>query len=285
MGYGAQAGGPLLDDLAKRGKGNFTYVSSTDDALAAFGQELGGLLSAYAHDLRIKLSPHQGFRILNVLNDIDVEQHGSDVVVRIPDLYYGETKKVVVEFEGDARSSYLDRPLTVFDVVAQARSGIKELSSQQKAKLKFAKNVSMVSTKPNKEVREAVGIWSIYTAQKKAEEAAAKGDFGQAQFYFNSLDMNGVSDQLTSYLGSVQTGYSSLSSYKSVQNDLSAGMSMLRSARPSTVSNSGLTASLSGIVTTNSLQKSVASSFSGDALQAAMDQVAEAKKFSKEAKP
>lgn len=45
FGYGTDADQQLLANIAKNGKANYAFVRNPDDALSAFGKELGGLLS------------------------------------------------------------------------------------------------------------------------------------------------------------------------------------------------------------------------------------------------
>lgn len=52
FGYGDDADQELLRDLSTKGKGNYAYVQSPENAVTAFARELGGLLSTYCRTSR-----------------------------------------------------------------------------------------------------------------------------------------------------------------------------------------------------------------------------------------
>ena len=90
----------FLTDLSDLGKGNYAYVQKPDDALAAFGRELGGLLSTYATDLRLVIEPRNGHSIERVVTNLGPKEPSADVTelaLELGDILAEEQRHVVLE--------------------------------------------------------------------------------------------------------------------------------------------------------------------------------------------
>ena len=57
FGYGTDHDPELLMSMAKAGSGNFYYIDNPDNIASAFAQELGGLLTCYAQNVSLKVTP------------------------------------------------------------------------------------------------------------------------------------------------------------------------------------------------------------------------------------
>jgi hypothetical protein len=85
----------LLDKLAKAGKGNTYYMKDADTAAKAFATELGGLLTTVAQDITVTFEPiADRIDVKEVLEDYTVEDKGSSLEVKIPDVMSEEAKYV-----------------------------------------------------------------------------------------------------------------------------------------------------------------------------------------------
>lgn len=76
FGYGLDCDQTLLGDLAEAGAGSFAFIDSDDAVLTAFARELGGLLSTWASDVRVRLAPGAGAPVEERLGDL---LHGAEV--------------------------------------------------------------------------------------------------------------------------------------------------------------------------------------------------------------
>lgn len=184
FGYGADADQELLADLAKKGKGNYAFVKNPDDALSAFAKELGGLLSTYAQNIEIKVTPHNGHRISEVLSDVDVEQNGNDVTIKLPDILAEEERHIVLGMKLSEQSQALPRAMNIADVKFTyeqlAADGVRNKKTEElKAKIVFVKSGDE-QTKPTEEVDKVVGIAQLVKRQSEAERHAERGDFAGA---------------------------------------------------------------------------------------------------------
>lgn len=96
-GMGGEINLDLLERMAEAGRGNFYYMRDADSAARAFAAELGGLITTVAQDVKITVEP-DGSRIevTEVLEDLDVEDTGDSLVVRLPDVMADETKFITL---------------------------------------------------------------------------------------------------------------------------------------------------------------------------------------------
>jgi uncharacterized protein YegL len=60
FGFGKDCDHAMLGELADEGGGSFAYIQNEDGVLSAFARELGGLVSTYAADVRVRLAPTAG---------------------------------------------------------------------------------------------------------------------------------------------------------------------------------------------------------------------------------
>ena len=100
FGYGEDADQELLRDLASRGKGNYAFVKSPEDALSAFARELGGLLSTYARDVEVVVRPAAGAQLVGVVSDATAHEENGSVRIEIPDILSEEVRH---RSDGDCR--------------------------------------------------------------------------------------------------------------------------------------------------------------------------------------
>jgi Ca-activated chloride channel family protein len=206
FGYGAEGhmwGGcdqEFLGELASLGEGNYAYVKDPDDALAAFGKELGGLLSTYATGLNIEVDPVGGHQIKSVVTDVPYEQDVTGTVeIPLSDIMAEETRHFVMEVELGEQKNAFPRASTVFNVGMSfsilTEEGTRETRNlEAKAKVRFVKS-GEEQTKPNKDVDEIVALAQVVRTQLEAEKKADAGDHvGAAQLlgqFGEQLQQNG----------------------------------------------------------------------------------------------
>jgi len=189
FGYGSDCDQDLLGDLARKGKGNYSFIRNPDDALSAFAKELGGLLSRYAQDIVIDVAPFNGHTIEEVVSDVDVEESEGKVKVSLPEILSEEERHIVLKVKTSVQSKALPRELNVLDVKVTydvVGGGSKEHRSEEvKAKLKFVKP-GEEQAEATKGVAGVVGIAMTVQTQVAAEEAAKAGNFDVARGLFEA---------------------------------------------------------------------------------------------------
>lgn len=193
FGYGDVGGGTwngcdqdFLLQFSELGKGNYAYVKNPDDALAAFGKELGGLLSTYGTDLEVEVEPVNGHLISKVVSNIEhVEDKLTGAIeVPIPDILCEETRHFVFEAKLAKQAKAFPRETTAFNVkltysVLTADGKKEKKTLEEKARVRFVKP-SDAQKIPNAEVLDIVNLHRVIRAQLDAEEKAKKGQYGEA---------------------------------------------------------------------------------------------------------
>jgi len=190
FGYGQDHDPELLMSMAKRGGGNFHFIKNPDDVPKAFGHELGGLLSVVAQAVKTKVKAASGVKILEILNDLDVEAKDdhSEVTVSVDDVYSEEKRRIVLKLELPEKSKAVAvRPSTVVDVEVNFH----DLRSNEPRMVEHTVKVEYVKADEaqkdaNKEVTEQIALLKAAQAQDEAQKLAAKGNFAGAQAAINA---------------------------------------------------------------------------------------------------
>lgn len=186
FGYGSDADQNLLAELAKVGNGNYAFVQNPDDALTAFGKELGGLLSCYATNLTVNVAAQADHEIVDVVSDVDSEEEkiGQGVRIKIPDILAEEVRHIVLAVKIKGQKGVGPRAVNAFDVKAgwdtlDAASHKKRETAEAKAKVQFVKDGDQ-QTKPDMDLDKIVSLAEVVQAQAEAEEKAKAGDYAGA---------------------------------------------------------------------------------------------------------
>lgn len=185
FGYGEGADQDLLADLAKKGNGNYAFVKNPDDALSAFARELGGLLSSYAQNIKVDLTPHAGHKIVEVVSDVDSQEVGDHVVVKLPDILSEEIRHLVFAVKVAKQPNAFPRPTSVVDVkityeCLDGKGKKTEHVEELKGKLRFVKP-GEEDQSPIKDVMDIVGTAILVQKQIEAEVLAKQGSYAAAQ--------------------------------------------------------------------------------------------------------
>ena len=184
FGYGQDCDQELLADLARKGKGNYAFIRNPDDALTAFARELGGLLSRYAQEIAVELSPCNGHEVTEVISDVDAEEDGKKVKVTIPDILSEEERHIVFAVKTSEQTKALPRALNVIDVKVTYERIVdgekQEFTEEVKTKIEFVKS-GEEQKEPTQEVMSIVGLAKMVEAQIAAEQHANVGNYAAAQ--------------------------------------------------------------------------------------------------------
>jgi len=197
FGYGADAQQDFLLSLAKQSNGNYAFVQNPDDALAAFGKELGGLLSTYASNLTIEVTPQSGHTITKVVSDVDAEEGDlGEVTIKISDILAEETRHIVLAVKMSEQKKAGPRAVNAasvklgYDVLDDNLKRKREEASCT-GKVQFVKAGEQTQS-VSEELSKIVGLAEIVRAQIEAEEMADAGDYTGASTRMNFLaqDLN-----------------------------------------------------------------------------------------------
>ena len=276
FGYGRDADQTLLSEMAKLGKANYAFIQNPDDALTAFGKELGGLLSTYATSVELNVSPLVGHEISSIVSDVDAEEEkiGGDMTIKIPELLAEEQRDIVLAVKLKAQQAGGPRPVNVFEVKAgydilDANRHKERKAAEAKAKAQFVRDGEQ-DTKANPDLDRIVGLAQVIRAQIEAEEQAKRGNFLGAQ---QVMAAAAASVQQRGH-GGLQRLASNVSSRLASPSHYADGASYLASSRSGGTRGYGVTSydanALSdlesvGVQVSNSVQTSTSNAFAGGA--------------------
>jgi Ca-activated chloride channel family protein len=204
FGFGSDADHNLLGVLATEGQGNYAHVPNPDSALAAFGKELGGLLSSYADGIVLTVTPNGGHTIKEVISDLDVEEEiDGEIQIKVPSMLAEETQHIVLALTMAAQKAPGPRAVNAVAIklaysVLENGNTVRK-TDETKAKVQFVK-AGEEQKKPNKVVDEIVARAQLAKAQLKAEEAVQQGNYAQAQQAFGVVS-NSLADRGHDHLG------------------------------------------------------------------------------------
>jgi Ca-activated chloride channel family protein len=272
FGYGQGNGDfdpDFLAEFAREGKGNYAHVQNPDNALQAFGIELGGLTSTYATNIRIRVQPLAGHAVTKVVSDVGTQDaEGSETWVTIPDLLAEETRNIVLGVKLAEQKAQGPRAVNVFETKifydAFDALGKKEVKTgDAKAKVRFVK---AGEEKKAEGLDSIIGLAVLARTQIEAEAEAAKGNFAAAQALFDPSRFTayGPPGVYTQVVTNLSASVASADSYTSSQGyRRSMGRGMTRGMGGSYTAEVGEELTSLGITTQNSVQTSTAGSFSG----------------------
>ncbi|NPV89947.1 MAG: VWA domain-containing protein [Firmicutes bacterium] len=164
----------LLKSMAEAGSGNFYYIESPDQIPGIFEQELSGLLSIVAQNIRVKITPGPVVDECGVLGYVpEVGEKG--LIVTLPDIYSGETKTIVMALNVVPNPQGVNQLLEMEIEYADVRRNLALVNL--KANLKVDFNADGSEPSENLEVVKYVEILQAAKAKEEAIKLADDGDF------------------------------------------------------------------------------------------------------------
>lgn len=164
----------LLKSMAESGRGNFYYIASPDQIPGIFEEELQGLLSIVAQNLKVKVAPGTGVTVCGVLGypPSDME----DICITLPDIYSGETKALVLALSAAPQQAG-PHPLLELELeYADVRDNLKLVRLQAVLSVDFNSGAKGAAV-DNLEVLKQVEILRSADAREEAVRLADAGDF------------------------------------------------------------------------------------------------------------
>ena len=183
IGFGTDHDPKLMLSMAQAGGGNYYFIENADQINTAFAQELGGLISCFAQNIKVEVTFKPGVKDVEVINKAWEWAYENDILtIRIPDLYADETQKILTKVSLEKRTSVLPRDVTIADVRVTYKNLInkKDEKIDNKAKIDFVK-AGQESQERDSEIAKHQATIEAAEAQKQAVELANVGDFVGAQ--------------------------------------------------------------------------------------------------------
>jgi Ca-activated chloride channel family protein len=180
IGFGADYDEDLLKAMADAGRGGTYYIEKVDQASGVFEEELEGLLSIAAQNVRVTVEPGADAGFVKVLHDYPSHAEGQVLTLEVGDLYAREPRRVLMEFllppeAADAKGTADVGRVTVTAHVVTEGGGVElheitlplTLSPEEGGKVE-------------PEVRKELLLLEAARLRREALEARDRGDFGTA---------------------------------------------------------------------------------------------------------
>jgi len=183
FGYGSDYNAELMTSMAKAGGGEAYHIKTPDEFGPTLGRVLGGLLTCVAQNVKLTLKMKPDVKILEVLNDFDVDANDkkTEATVTVDDVYSEEKRRVLAEIELPAMDNS-SRPFKYGTAVIEYQ----DLTKQEKVTDEIALEVEYVKEseadkESDKEVAEQVAALAASKAQEEALRLAQQGRFADAK--------------------------------------------------------------------------------------------------------
>jgi len=180
IGFGGDFDEDLLKGMADAGRGGTYYVETVDQASGIFEEELEGLLSIAAQNVRVTVRPGADADSVKVLHEYPSHAGGDVLTLEVGDLYAREPRRVLMAFlvppgRGEAGRDADVAHLAVTAHVVTAGGGV-ELQE-----ITIPVTLSPVEGgRAEPEVRREILLVEAARLRREALEARDRGDFTSA---------------------------------------------------------------------------------------------------------
>lgn len=266
FGFGNGCNQELLADISEKSNGNYAFIDSPDAAMTAFARELGGLVSIYAQDIKISITPDKNNEVLEILNDEDVDDKDGTAIVSIQDILGEEKKFIVAKVKLSSVEKALPRKVNAFkvDVSYSDTKGDRFSIEDQTVKVTLCKP----GQEPVQEDAEVVlhrDRLLAARAQDQADAFVLKGDFASAVNVMQNCSVNLVDEGVKAAFANTTSNYTDRNTYNSTRGLSSSMKKMYRGSRMSYGSSEvSLCADSLGYSFGNSTQDALEAAFKAD---------------------
>jgi Ca-activated chloride channel family protein len=169
----------LMEGIAEHGGGNF-YYDKADDIPSIFNQELQGLLSVVAQNVKITLIPSELSHIVAVYGYPLEEQLGKPVI-HSGDLYQNEVKSILLELAFDPHTQGEHMVLQLNWEYIDVTEGAVACTYSVDVAAAFTSDINLLNETGNPEVQKQVELTKSAKVIEEAMEAFDNGDMEHGQ--------------------------------------------------------------------------------------------------------
>ncbi|MBB3111994.1 Ca-activated chloride channel family protein [Paenibacillus phyllosphaerae] len=175
MGVGDGFDEELMEVLAEYGGGNFHYIRKPDDIPSIFEQELQGLLSVVAQNVKITLQPSNHAQITGIYGYRAEEQDGVSMV-QAGDLFGEEVKGLLIEMSIDPHASGTHTVLMATSEYIDVTEGAAACTLCCEVKGNFSSDLEQLAEPADPNVMNYVQLMRSAKTIETAMEALDQGD-------------------------------------------------------------------------------------------------------------
>jgi Ca-activated chloride channel family protein len=173
MGVGVGFDEEVMEAISENGGGNFYYIDTPDRIPSIFQEELNGLLSVVAQNMRITLQTTDLTRVTNVYGyKMDEQKH----TVHVGDLYHDEVKTILVEMALHPHSPGTHPVLLMNWEYTDVTEGAVSCTFSSEVQAEFTNNINLLGLAGSDEVQKQVELTESAKTIEAAMEAMDSGD-------------------------------------------------------------------------------------------------------------
>jgi Ca-activated chloride channel family protein len=180
MGVGDGFDEELMEGIAENGGGNFYYIDKADDIPSIFNQELQGLLSVVAQNVKLTISPTELTQIVAIYG-YPVEKQQGKPVSYTGDLYQNEVKSILVELAFLPHKQGEHNVLQLNWEYVDVTEGAVACSFSIDVVAEFTSDINLLNESGNPLVQQQVQLTKSAKAIEEALEAFDNGDMDHGQ--------------------------------------------------------------------------------------------------------
>lgn len=200
FGYGEDADQEMLADVSSEGKGNYAFIKDAESAPKAFAKELGGLLSTYAKDIKVEVTPREGCEILELFSELPktIDSTNKTMEVSFPEILSEETRNFVFSFKTLASIAPINKLLAKVKISYESLNNkinikvnekiVGVVNSQKSESIDVSVdfvNPGEEKKSPHDDVDAIVALAEMSHAQAQAEKMAKQGNYQEASSLMN----------------------------------------------------------------------------------------------------
>ncbi len=198
IGFGEDYDEDLLKAMADAGRGGTYYIEKVDQASGVFEEELEGLLSIAAQNLRVTVEPGTDVSSVQVLHDYPSHAEGNTLTLEVGDLYAREPRRILMAFLVPPREPGADPKARVAHLAVSAHV-ITEKGGVELQNIDIPVTLTPEEGgKAEPEVRKEILLVEAARVRKEALEARERGDWDAAaralRSYSDSVRASGIQD-------------------------------------------------------------------------------------------
>jgi Ca-activated chloride channel family protein len=212
MGVGIDYNENLMASIADYSGGNYYYINQETSMASVFQKELNLMQNLIGTNAKAIFDLNQGVNVVDIAG-YKWEQSGSKLTIQVPDVYSGETKRIMVQFKvstNSGKSIVLGSGQFVCTDISKKQPVI--FTANFQPSVKVISDVNMVNNNYDKDIRQRS---QSVIASRKMEQAYAlyeEGKADEAQSLANdtveklkALGYIGNADQVKRYESNVKT--------------------------------------------------------------------------------
>ncbi len=183
IGIGADFNEDLLMPMAEAGCGNSWHVQEPQDMVKIFETELRGLVTQIAHSTTLKISPADGVKVIEILNDFE-DSRGR---YKLPNLQAGTVLDLIVRLRVPAHVAGRVAHISDLELsyILQDSGEVERVTSSFEIGFETAEVVATLSENP--EVLKGVQMLINARARREAMERMDEGDYSGARVSLKSV--------------------------------------------------------------------------------------------------